>query len=94
MNAPELLPPWASKLRDYYASGSTNTFLLHGNVADRFIFTRDGKSQLGALDEFIAATLLERFSIIFTYPRFSANTGQRIQNNKVRFKLLTFSLSL
>lgn len=81
-----LLPAWAAALREQYACAATNTFLLHGNINDRFAFKGEGGLRLGALEDFLASALLGNFELIFTY---DAGNGLRIAKGAKLWQGLT-----
>ena len=56
--------PWIQTIRDLYLSGAVNTFLLHGNTADRFIGP-DG--QIANLRNLLDKTVFEKFDIILGF---------------------------
>jgi SpoVK/Ycf46/Vps4 family AAA+-type ATPase len=55
---------WIQALRELYRSGAINTFLLHGNTADRFVGP-DG--QISNLRHLLEKTALENFEIILGF---------------------------
>ena len=70
-NLPAHFPGWARKLAELYFSGTTNTFVLHGNTFD---FTRVASPvasgdtrRFGSLAEFIAEQLFGRWDLVLHY---------------------------
>lgn len=70
-NLPSWFPRWACELAELYFSGTTNTFVLHGNTFD---FTRvasadvsDDRRRFGALAEFVAEQLFGRWDLVLYY---------------------------
>lgn len=68
MNQP-IRPAWLDAVQSGYESGAASQFVLHGNVADRFLAPRaDGKgAELCQLPDLIARTLLPRFDVVLSY---------------------------
>jgi len=62
---PSHFPPWAAKLAELYFSGTTSTFVLHGNVFD--VVRLDAGTRWGGLAEFLADQLFGRWDLIFHY---------------------------
>jgi AAA+ superfamily predicted ATPase len=62
---PAHFPPWAAKLAELYFSGTTSTFVLHGNVFD--VVRLDQGNRWGGLAEFLAEQLFGRWDIVFHY---------------------------
>lgn len=62
-------PAWLDAVQAGYESGAASQFVLHGNVADRFLVPRpDSKGlELGQLPELIARSLLPRFDVVLSY---------------------------
>lgn len=62
-------PTWIEAVQSGYESGAASQFVLHGNVADRFLAPRvDGKGvELCQLPELIARSLLPRFDVVLSY---------------------------
>jgi AAA+ superfamily predicted ATPase len=63
---PAHFPPWAAKLAELYFSGTTSSFVLHGNVFDLVRMNADG-SRWGGLAEFLAEQLFGRWDVILHY---------------------------
>lgn len=65
---PDWFPAWAGKLAELYFSGTTNTFVVHGNTFD---FVRVGGSdaspRYGTLAEFLAEQLFGRWELVLHY---------------------------
>src|SRR5262249_35866964 len=64
---PEWLPPWARQLAELYFSGTTASFILHGNTDDLFRTTGDEPARYGALPEFLVEQLFGRWAIVLHY---------------------------
>jgi AAA+ superfamily predicted ATPase len=62
---PPHFPSWAAKLAELYFSGTTSTFVLHGNVFD--VVKLDATARWGGLAEFLAEQLFGRWDLIFHY---------------------------
>src|SRR5262245_18469942 len=62
---PAHFPPWAAKLAELYFSGTTSTFVLHGNVFD--VVRLDAGGRWGGLAEFLADQLFGRWDLVFHY---------------------------
>jgi hypothetical protein len=58
------LPIWAKDLIASYASHSSNQFILHGNVNDRFVVP---ENRVGSLDDYLFNVILPKFDLILTY---------------------------
>jgi SpoVK/Ycf46/Vps4 family AAA+-type ATPase len=63
---PAHFPGWAAKLAELYFSGTTSSFVLHGNVFDLVRMNADG-SRWGGLAEFLAEQLFGRWDVILHY---------------------------
>src|SRR4029453_3871249 len=64
---PTWLPPWAATLSELYFSGTTSTFILHGNTND-LVRGGDGEeTRYGVLSEFLAEQLFGRWDLVLTY---------------------------
>jgi len=60
-------PAWAAKLAELYFSGTTSTFVLHGNTYD-VVRSGDGPdSRWGGLSEFLAEQLFGRWDVVIQY---------------------------
>jgi AAA+ superfamily predicted ATPase len=64
---PGWLPPWASQLAELYFSGTTTTFILHGNTDDLFRASGDAVPRYGPLSEFLVEQLFGRWSLVLHY---------------------------
>ena len=64
---PDWFPPWAAQLAELYFSGTTSTFVLHGNTFDLFRIGGDGEPRYGVLAEFLAEQLFGRWSLVLHY---------------------------
>ena len=81
--SPPVLPSWAREVIDLYESGAAAQFILHGNVSDRLLLpAADGKSRIGALDDFLREVLLSRFDVLLTY---DLGNGTRVEKGGERF---------
>ncbi len=81
--SPPVLPSWAREVIDLYESGAAAQFILHGNVGDRLLLpAADGKSRIGALDDFLREVLLSRFDVLLTY---DLGNGTRVEKGGERF---------
>src|SRR5262252_3318188 len=67
MPLPGWLPAWASQLAELYFSGTTATFVLHGNTDDLFRASGDDAPRYGPLAEFLAEQLFGRWSLVLHY---------------------------
>ena len=65
-NLPAHFPGWAAKLAELYFSGTTSSFVLHGNVFDLVRMNADG-SRWGGLAEFLADQLFGRWDLVLHY---------------------------
>jgi AAA+ superfamily predicted ATPase len=63
---PSHFPAWAAKLAELYFSGTTSSFVLHGNVFDLVRMNADG-SRWSGLAEFLAEQLFGRWDVILHY---------------------------
>jgi AAA+ superfamily predicted ATPase len=63
---PDWFPPWAAQLADLYFSGTTASFILHGNTNDLFRIGGDSP-RYGVLAEFLAEQLFGRWSLVLHY---------------------------
>lgn len=63
MNPNEKTPEWVESVRSAYLSGAFNQFIIHGNVLDTFPF----EGRLAGLTEYLRASLLQKFDLVFTY---------------------------
>ena len=63
---PAHFPPWAAKLAELYFSGTTSSFILHGNVFDLVRMDAAG-GRWGGLAEFLAEQLFGRWDVILHY---------------------------
>ncbi len=66
MPKPEL-PPWSQELIGLYESNAANQFILHGNVADRFVMPLRAGHRIGNLTEFLVDVLLQSFDVALSY---------------------------
>jgi AAA+ superfamily predicted ATPase len=64
---PDWFPPWAAQLADLYFSGTTSTFVLHGNTYDLCLIAGEGEPRYGVVAEFLAEQLFGRWSLILHY---------------------------
>jgi len=64
---PEWFPRWASQLGELYFSGTTATFVLHGNTDDLFRSSGDPEPRYGVLTEFLVEQLFGRWSLVLYY---------------------------
>ena len=77
------LPAWAREVIDLYESGASSQFILHGNVGDRLLLpAADGKSRIGALEDFLREVLLSRFDVLLAY---DLGNGTRVEKGGDRF---------
>lgn len=63
---PAHFPGWAARLAELYFSGTTSSFILHGNVFDLVRMNGDG-SRWGGLSEFLAEQLFGRWDVVLHY---------------------------
>jgi hypothetical protein len=63
LTTPPPLPSWAQSLKLAYESGAHGQFVLHGNVADRFVLN----GRLVGLVEYLDARLLSAFPLVFVF---------------------------
>lgn len=66
-NLPAWFPGWARKLAELYFSGTTNTFVLHGNTFDFTRVASGDTRRFGSLAEFIAEQLFGRWDLVLHY---------------------------
>lgn len=64
---PAHFPAWASKLAELYFSGTTSTFVLHGNVFDVVRSGEDNAPRYSGLAEFVAEQLFGRWDVVLHY---------------------------
>src|SRR5215510_14022590 len=67
---PEWFPRWAGQLAELYFSGTSTTFVLHGNTDDLFRsgpVSTDAEPRYGVLTEFLVEQLFGRWSIVLYY---------------------------
>ncbi|MEZ4367509.1 MAG: AAA family ATPase [Kofleriaceae bacterium] len=64
---PAHFPGWASKLAELYFSGTTSTFILHGNVVDVVRAGTDAEPRYVGLAEFLADQLFGRWDLVLHY---------------------------
>lgn len=67
---PAWCPSWAEELGDAYLSGSSNSFLLHGNVRDavaRQASPSDLETGWGTLPDFLAREVFGRWDVVLAY---------------------------
>ena len=64
---PAHFPSWAAKLAELYFSGTTSTFVLHGNVFDVVRADPTAGARWTGLAEFLAEQLFGRWDLIFHY---------------------------
>jgi AAA+ superfamily predicted ATPase len=64
---PDWIPRWASQLAELYFSGTTATFILHGNTDDMFRTAAGEPPRWGSLSEFLVEQLFGRWSIVLHY---------------------------
>ncbi|PWT83373.1 MAG: hypothetical protein C5B57_06895, partial [Blastocatellia bacterium] len=64
---PAWFPSWASQLAELYFSGTTSTFILHGNTYDYVRLGVTEEDRYGALSEFLAGQLFGRWSLVLHY---------------------------
>ncbi len=63
---PTWFAPWACKLAELYFSGTTSSFILHGNTFDYVQINKDG-SDFGTLSDFLAQQLFGRWDLVLQY---------------------------
>jgi AAA+ superfamily predicted ATPase len=63
---PAHFPPWAARLAELYFSGTTSSFVLHGNVFD-LVRMDAGGTRWGGLAEFVAEQLFGRWDLVIHY---------------------------
>jgi AAA+ superfamily predicted ATPase len=67
LRLPEWMPGWARRMADLYFSGTTSTFVLHGNTYD-LVRAGDGPGTgYVNLAEFLAEQLFGKWDIVFHY---------------------------
>lgn len=65
---PAWFPAWARDLAELYFSGTTNVFVIHGNVHDLVrCQTDDGKAVYCSLNEFLAAQMFGSWDVVLQY---------------------------
>jgi ATP-dependent 26S proteasome regulatory subunit len=64
---PPTFPAWAAKLAELYFSGTTSTFILHGNTYDVVRAGSDAEPRWGGLAEFLAEQLFGRWDLVLHY---------------------------
>jgi hypothetical protein len=64
---PAHFPAWAGKLAELYFSGTTSTFILHGNVQDVVRAGTDAEPRYVGLAEFLAEQLFGRWDLVLHY---------------------------
>jgi AAA+ superfamily predicted ATPase len=64
---PEWFPPWAARLSDLYFSGTTSTFVLHGDVQDLVRMGGDSTLSYGTLADFLATQIFGRWDLVLHY---------------------------
>ncbi|MFN0052434.1 MAG: ATP-binding protein [Planctomycetales bacterium] len=65
---PEWFPPWARSLAEYYFSGTTCLFIIHGNVHDLIACPGpDGGEAYCNLSEFLAGQLFGSWDVVAQY---------------------------
>jgi len=60
-------PPWAETLVRSYESHAANQFILHGNIADKFLITKGDKTTLGNLKDFLLHVFLAHFPVVLSF---------------------------
>ena len=82
---PAHFPGWAGKLAELYFSGTTSTFVLHGNVQDVVRGGTDADPRYGGLAEFLAEQLFGRWDLVLHYDLarglrcLAGSNGKRLQ---------------
>ena len=61
------IPPWAQELAQVYQAGTTNTFLLHGNVNDREVVRGPQGFVFPGLKDFLSRELFPRREMVINY---------------------------
>lgn len=61
------VPAWGTGLADLFFSGTTSTFVLHGNTYDLFRSGDGDDVRYGVLSEFLAEELFGRWSLVLHY---------------------------
>ena len=64
---PKWFPSWATQLADLYFSGTTSTFVLHGNTHDLFRIGEGEHQRYGVIGELLAEQLFGRWSLVLHY---------------------------
>ncbi|MCA9515229.1 MAG: ATP-binding protein [Myxococcales bacterium] len=67
VSLPAWFPRWAGTLAELYFSGTTSSFLLHGNVFDLIRAEDDGKPVFLGLEDFVAEQLFGRWDLVLHY---------------------------
>lgn len=67
MELPDWYPDWASRLAELYFSGTTSTFILHGNIFDPVLVVDDKAKHFAQLSGFLAEQLFGTWDIVFHY---------------------------
>ncbi len=75
------LPPWACEVVGLYESGAAAQFVLHGNVADRFLSGGENARVL-PLEGFLRQRLLGSFDVVVSY---DIGGGIRVEKGGERF---------
>ena len=63
---PQWFAPWASKLAELYFSGTTSSFVMHGNTFDYVQMNQEG-TDFGTLSDFLAQQLFGRWDLVLQY---------------------------
>ncbi|MEP6960611.1 MAG: AAA family ATPase, partial [Acidobacteriota bacterium] len=86
---PEWFPTWAKELSEFFFSGATSQFVLHGNVHDLVPLSADG-AIYGSLSDFLAEQVFGRWDLVLYYDlarglrAFAGRDGVRLKNIVVR----------
>src|SRR5262245_25181762 len=64
---PQSFPPWARKLAELYYSGTTSSFVVHGNVLDLFGMPGSGQSRWTGIGEYMAEQVFGRWDLVLHY---------------------------
>lgn len=67
VSLPPWFPGWAATLAELYFSGTTSSFLVHGNVFDLVRAEADGEPLFMGLEDFIAEQLFGRWDLVLHY---------------------------
>ncbi len=67
LGLPEGYPEWAARLAELYFSGTTSTFVLHGNVFDHIPMGSGKKSRFTHLSGVLADDLFGSWDLVFSY---------------------------